>query len=231
MKYIDIHSHLIFGVDDGSKTFDQSKQYLKEMKKIGLNKVVCTPHIRSGNKDKVLKIIENFKKLREEANNQGIELYIGNEILYSDKTLELLKNKRITTINHSKYILLEFKRSENMHIDSVVNILESFIDEGYKVVLAHPELYPHYRNINDIKKIKETGALLQMDATSILRNKTNRHVYKFSKKLLTERLIDVIASDAHCTKKRNFLSLDKAYSKIKENMEKNMQVLFSMKIH
>src|SRR5574344_2684055 len=98
MKYIDIHSHLIYDVDDGSKDLETSIKYLNELKEMGMNKVVCTPHIKHGDKDRTLKIINNFKVLRDEAKKLGIKLYLGNEIMYSSKAVELLKDKKLTTI-------------------------------------------------------------------------------------------------------------------------------------
>lgn len=221
MKYIDIHSHIIFDVDDGSKTLEQSIKELKQIKKIGLEDVICTPHSRSGNIDKLVKIKENYLEIKEEAKKLDINLYLGNEILYSDKILTLIKRNRLLTLNNSKYVLIEFKRAESMNIDSVINILEELIENGYKPVLAHPELYINYRNINDMYKIKETGTLLQMDATSIIKNKTTGKIYNFSKKLLKERLIDIVASDSHCTKKRDHLSFKKAYKKISKKYGKD----------
>ena len=212
---IDIHSHIIFDVDDGSKSLEQSINYLKEAKKIGVNKVVCTPHMSHGHKDKALKIIQNFKKIKKEANKIGIDLYIGNEILYNDNTLNLLKTKKITTLNGTKYVLIEFKRNENQNFDTIISILNDFLDQGYYPILAHPEEYINYRNINNYKVLKENGVLLQLDSTNLVLSKTTIKKYKFSKKLIKERLIDFIASDTHCTKKRDYKSLKKAYKKVK----------------
>ena len=80
---VDIHSHIIFNVDDGSKLLEQSIRELKQIKKIGLEEVICTPHMKSGNIDKIMKIKENYLHLVEEANKLGIKLYLGNEIKYS----------------------------------------------------------------------------------------------------------------------------------------------------
>ena len=208
---IDIHTHLLFDVDDGSKSLEQSIQYLKEIQKIGMNKVVCTPHIKSGNRERALKIVNHFKVLREEAIKLEIDLYLGNEIMYSNETVDLLNHKKITTINHSKYVLVEFKRNESMEFDQILLFLEGLIENGYFPILAHPELYPNYRDINKMKKIKETGTMLQVDATSLFRHYSTRKIQKFTKKLFQERLVDVVASDSHCTKKRNFKVFKKAY--------------------
>lgn len=214
---IDIHSHLIFDVDDGSKSLEQSLEYLNQIKKMDLDKVVCTPHIKEGNKEFASKVITNFKILREEASRIGINLYLGNEIMLSSNIVGILKSRKLLGINNSNYILLEFKRTETMSIEILIGILEDIIECGYKIILAHPEFYENYLNVEYIKRIKELGVLLQMDATSIFKLKTNRKIHKFSKKLLKEKLIDIVASDSHCTKKRDFLILEKAYQKIKRN--------------
>ena len=225
---IDIHTHLLFDVDDGSKSLEQSIKYLKEIKKIGMNKVVCTPHIQTGNKERVLKIISNFKILREEALKLGINLYLGNEILYSENTIELLKHKKITSINNSKYVLVEFKRNETMSISQVVSFFEELIEQGYKPILAHPELYFKYQHISYMRRLKENGVMLQVDATSFFKKTSNRKVSKFTKRMLQEYLIDVVASDSHCTKKRNFKILKKAYKKVKrKNGKKYANIIFN----
>lgn len=208
---IDIHTHLLFDVDDGSKSLEQSIQYLKEIKKLGMNKVVCTPHIKFGTREKALKIVNNFKILREEAKKYDIELFLGNEIMYSNETVELLNHKKITTIQHSKYVLVEFKRNENMAFDQVLSFLEGLVENGYYPILAHPELYIYYRDIDKMKKIKETGTMLQIDATSLFQKTSNYKIKKFTKKLFSERLVDIVASDSHCTKQRNFKIFKKAY--------------------
>jgi len=223
---IDIHSHIIFDVDDGSKTLKESIKYLEQAKKINLNKIICTPHICHGNREKVLKIVNNFKILREEAKKLNIDLYLGNEIMLSDETLDLLKQKKITSLKQTKYLLVEFKRNERRNIDDIINILEELVDNGYKVILAHPESYINYRNLNYIKKIKEAGIMLQMDATNILFNQSDYQTRKFAKKLIDERLIDIVASDCHCTKKRDYLSLKKAYKKISRTDKYYAKIIF-----
>lgn len=224
---IDIHSHIIFSVDDGSKSLEQSIQYLKEAKKIGVNKVVCTPHISHDNKEKALKIVKNFKELKEEAKKYNIDLYLGNEIMIKDNTIDLLKNKKLTTLNNSKYVLVELKRSENRNFDNVVSILTDFVDQGYFPILAHPEFYVNYRNINNYRKLKENGILLQIDSTSLLFTRSSRKVRKFAKKLLHERLVDFVATDSHCTKKRDYLSLKKTYKKVKKMDKKYADIIFN----
>lgn len=219
-KFIDIHSHIIYGVDDGAKTKEESIKYLYEAKKNGVHSIICTPHICHGNIEKIERIKERFLELREYAKIIGINLYLGNEILMTAKTLDLLKRKRLRSLDGKEYVLVEFKRNENMDIESLIYMLEELMDIGYIPILAHPELYVNYRDISYIKKIKESGVLLQLDATSIYKKTTTRKIYKFSKKLLREKLIDFVASDTHCTKKRNYIAYHKAYKKISKKYGK-----------
>lgn len=211
---IDIHSHIIFGVDDGAKTLEDSINSIQQLKELGIKKVVCTPHICHGNIEHIKKIKENYLKIREIAIMNDIELYLGSEILITSETTDLLLKKRLRPLNGKKYVLVEFKRNENIERDKIISLLEDIIDIGYKPILAHPELYINYRDIRFLKKLKEIGVLLQLDANSIVKKKTTYKVYKYSKKLLKNRLIDIIASDNHSNKIRNYSVLKEAYEVI-----------------
>lgn len=213
---VDIHTHIIFGVDDGARTIDDSIETLEYLKKNNINEVICTPHIRYGSREHIIKIKENYLKLRDIAKRMGIDLYLGTEILMTSETTDLLKRKRLRTLDGKKYVLVEFKRNENMEIDKIISMLEELIDIGYKPILAHPEYYINYRSIKYMKMLKESGILLQLDSDSVIKSKTSRSIYKFSKKLLKEKLIDIIASDNHSNNKRNYESYIKAYKLIKK---------------
>lgn len=218
-KYIDIHCHIINNVDDGSNSLEQSLRELIIAKKMGMKNIICTSHICYGKDNKLSKIENNYNILKEYSKILGVNLYLGNEILYNNDIIELLKSKKIKSLNDSKYILIEFKRNENMNFEQLLNCLEELLDHGYKVILAHPELYLNYNKIEYMKKLKEEGILLQLDASSILRK--NKRIYKFSKKLLKNNLIDFVASDNHCNSKRNYYVFKKAYKKIKRKYKKD----------
>ena len=222
---IDIHSHIIYDVDDGSKSLSESIKYLKEIKSIGMNKVVCTPHMKYKDSKRLNKIIHNFNKLESEAKKYGIELYLGSEIKYSSNIIDLIKNNDLLTINGSKNILVEFKRHENMDIENVYSIFDKLLDAGYNPILAHPELYYHYRNIEYVKKLKDKGVIIQIDGTSLLMN-APVEVYFYAHKLLKNYLVDIVASDSHCTKKRSFKSLAKAYKKVKRKYGEYADIIF-----
>lgn len=218
----DIHSHILNNVDDGSDSLENSKQNIDYVKNKGLKNIVCTPHMVSGNKEKIEKINNNFSILKKYAKENEINLLLGNEIMLTSSTNDLLKEQKLKSINGTNYLLVEFKRSENMNIDSLIESLEDIQDLGYYVILAHPELYKNYNKIKYIKKIKEAGVFLQLDATSILRSKTNYKIHNFSKKLIKYNLIDIVASDSHCNQKRSYKDFFKAYKKIKRKYGKEI---------
>lgn len=213
-KFIDIHSHILFDVDDGSKDLKQSIEMLNNAKSIGLTNIICTPHINfkeiSCKKDI---INENMKVLSKEAKKLGINLYFGNEVLLTNETYDMILDKSIYTLNNTKYVLVEFKRTEKLDMKRVLSSLEDIIDIGYIPILAHPELYHNYRKLKYVKELKKKGILLQIDATSILKKGNKRRIYRFARKLLKKELVDFAASDSHGTIKRNYLTFNEAYEK------------------
>ena len=107
----DIHSHILFNVDDGSKSIEESIELLKKLHKIGFNNVILTPHYikdseySSKNKEKKQKLNE----LKEELINQNINIniYLGNEIFINNEIYDLIKEGEIHTLNNTRYILVE----------------------------------------------------------------------------------------------------------------------------
>ena len=222
---IDIHSHIIFNVDDGSKSLEQSIKYLNEIKRIGMSNVICTPHVKHGEASKLERIIKHYNILKEEANKLGINLYLGNEIMYTEKTIELLDNNQLLTLNGTKYILVEFKRDDQRDDDDIVNIFEKLIEAGYKPIWAHPELYNFHRDIELVRKVRSLGVIIQIDSTSLLPNEYI-NIYLYAHKLLKNYLVDMVASDSHCSKKRSFKTMLKAYKHVERKYGKYASIIF-----
>lgn len=213
---IDIHSHILYGVDDGSKSIEQT---LNEISKTDTKTIICTPHMHFGRDEKINKIIKNFMVLNAEAKKIGKNILLGSEIMLSTETLELLKRKKLRSLNGTKYVLIELRRAENRPFEDIIEDLEEIQDAGYIVIFAHPELYINYRKKKYINMLKESNILLQMDATS--------YKDKYAKSLLKERLYDFVGSDCHCIDGRSYLEYDKAYKYIlKKYGEDYTKVLF-----
>lgn len=218
---VDIHTHILNNIDDGSNNIEDSIHILKQYINEGVKKVVLTPHYIENsnysveNKQK----IELFKKLSEEVKKQNIniELYLGNEVYLSDNILELINKNKIMTINNSKYILIELPMvNENPNvIDTIYNLKLS----GITPIIAHPERYVYIqKDINKALEYINSGALLQVNKGSLFK-KYGKASYKTVKKLIKKKLVHFIASDIHSSK--NIYSSKKVRKKLKRLASNN----------
>lgn len=213
---IDIHSHILYGVDDGAKTIDESVDIIRNLYKNGITDIILTPHYieyssyNSNKKSNLEKLDSLKKKLKEEGIN--VNLYLGNEIYINNNILSLLKNGEISSLNDSKYLLIELPMSGKY--DNYVEIFKELIENGYKVILAHPERYNTFKkDINLIYELKNIGVLMQCNIESILKT-YGKDSYKTIKKLAKNKLINFIASDIH--HKKDYEYINKARNKFKK---------------
>ena len=213
---IDIHSHLLYGVDDGAKTIDESVDIIRNLYKNGITDIILTPHYieyssyNSNKKSNLEKLDSLKKKLKEEGIN--VNLYLGNEIYINNNILSLLKKGEISSLNDSKYLLIELPMSGKY--DNYVEIFKELIENGYKVILAHPERYNTFKkDINLIYELKNIGVLMQWNIESILKT-YGKDSYKTIKKLAKNKLINFIASDIH--HKKDYEYINKARNKFKK---------------
>ena len=228
----DIHSHILFDIDDGSKNIEESIELLKKLKEIGFNNIILTPHYIEGseyssnNSEKN----ERFKELKKELLNQKIDIniYLGNEIFINNNIYELIKKAEIKTLNNTRYILIELP----FH-NQIVN-LEDLIYElkitGLIPIIAHPERYTYFqKNYKEVDRLKEEGFLFQGNYASIL-GYYGKEAQKLLKYMLKKQYIDYLGTDIHRINKTyvidNFKKIEKQiikitkrdyYEEIKEN--------------
>lgn len=209
---IDIHSHLLYGVDDGSKNIDYSVRVIKKLKEVGITDIILTPHYInyssyvSPKKDNIT-LLNNLKK-ELKNNNVDVNLYLGNEI-YIDKDIEaLLKQNIISSLNNSKYVLIELPMSGEY--EDYYDIFLDLINKGYKVVLAHPERYLAFqKDFKKILELKSIGVLFQCNAESILK-KYGKKAKKTIKKMLKKDLVTFFGTDIHHDRSNyDFIELSK----------------------
>lgn len=194
---IDLHSHLVYGVDDGVKNLEESILMIKAAYDNGYRYLITTPHYIEDSiysspfiKNKaIIELIQNELSL----NNIDVKLLLGNEVMFTNNILELLDSGEIAKLNNSRYLLIELP--ESIVIDTLVDKIDSLINKGIVPVIAHPERYD-YIEIDILKTLVNHGALLQMNLGSIL-GKYGKKVKKRSQKLLKQRLIHVVGSDTH----------------------------------
>ena len=151
---IDIHSHIVFDVDDGPKSIEDSKALLREAYNQGVRMIVSTSHRRKGMFETPEdKIATNFIKVREIAKEVADDLVIayGAEIYYTLDVLEKLERKEIPTLNDSRYALIEF----SMHTPyrEIHTGLSNILMLGITPVIAHIERYDALEN--NEKRVRE----------------------------------------------------------------------------
>ena len=219
----DMHSHLLYGIDDGSKTIDQSIEIAKNLKEMGFSSVVLTPHYidKSNFCANNSKKEEIFKKLKQELKNNNIDLnlYLGNEIYINSNIKDLIDKGQIYPINNAKYLLIEFPLYSE--INDVLDILYNLKYEGYKLIIAHPERYKYfqkdYKKVNDLYK---SGVLFQCNYGSII-NQYGKSAKKLFKYLLKQDMVDFLGTDIHKDNSSLYKKFDKCLKKIEKLIGKD----------
>ena len=214
---VDIHNHLLFDVDDGSKSIEESIEVLKEMEKAGYTDIILTPHYicesrYSSSKDNNL---EKMNILKEELrkNNIPLNLYLGNEIFIDDSIYQLLKMDVISSLNNTNYILVELPMSGEY--PGYQEIFKYLISKGYKVVLAHPERYISFQDdFTRIYELEKIGVYFQSNIDSLV-GKYGPVAEKMIIRLLKENKLVFLATDIHHPKHD--------YKKWKEAKEKALK--------
>lgn len=201
---IDIHSHILPGIDDGAKSSSETLDLLKKAEKEGISTIIATPHHNPEFKPSIETITNLVKKANTIAQNNklNINVLIGQEIrLYADVVSDL-ENKKLLTLNQSKYILLEFPSN---HVPAYAQeICYQLQLSEYQPIIVHPERNSDIiNNPNILYELVQHGALAQITAGSIV-GKFGSKIKKTSFKLLDHDLIHFIASDAHHLKSRDF---------------------------
>lgn len=196
---IDMHNHILYGIDDGCKTIEESIETIKNMKKIGFNTIVLTPHYIEDSSFKAnnnLKL-QRLEILKEELlkNNIDVNLFLGNEIFINESINELIINKEIRSINNTRYILIELPfNNQILNLDDYLYELKL---KGYKIIIAHPERYTYFKdNYEEARKLYDSGVLFQVNYGSII-GQYGSSSLKLVKKLLKDDMVDFISTDIH----------------------------------
>ena len=213
--FTDIHSHILYDVDDGAKDITMSIQMIEAAIKENIHHIVLTPHVQS----RVTKVsrdvhIKHFNVLNErvKALNLPVTLHLGAEVTYRS---HLKPNYHEYTLGSSNYVLVEFSMREPQEIEDVIFDISRM---GFIPIVAHVERYP-YLSIDDIVAIKKYG-LIQVNTSSIL-GFDNVVKPKYVLKLLKLGLVDIIASDAHNLDKR-IPNLKTCYDFLSKHLEKDV---------
>jgi tyrosine-protein phosphatase cpsB len=200
---IDIHSHIVFDVDDGPKDKAESIALLKEAYAQGVRTIVSTSHRRKGMFETPEEdIARNFKVVKELAKEIAPDFTIlyGAEIYYSSDALNKLENQQIPQLNGTRYALIEF--SMNTPYREIHSALTNVLMLGITPVIAHIERYDALENNEKrVRDLIDMGCYTQVNSSNILKPKLFGDTYKFMKKraryFLERNLVHIVASDMH----------------------------------
>lgn len=199
---IDMHCHIIPGIDDGSKNLETTIGMAIKAVNYGYKGIFATSHYIEGAHETLKSDIQGkVQALNDVLLQRGINLkvYQGNEVYFTPNVVELLQEGKVCTLNNSRYFLMEFPMSGLVF--NMEQVIGQAIRAGYVPVIAHPERYEFVTK--DIKKLLpliEEGALLQINVASIMGlygSTAKKNVIK----LLKNNMVHLIGTDAHDTSK------------------------------
>ncbi|KOA20586.1 tyrosine-protein phosphatase YwqE [Clostridium homopropionicum DSM 5847] len=218
---IDIHCHILPGIDDGAKDMEMSLEMLRIAEEDGIKKIIATPHFYRGyfeNQYKdIEKSVEELNKAAKE-NNINVEVLPGQEIFLDNHTLQDYKEGAINCLNYSGYMLIELPNKEIPKY--TFDIIYELRLLGVKTIIAHPERYYFVeKDIKILNRFIEEGCLFQLNATS-LNGTFGKKIQKTAINLMKNGLCNFVASDAHSTTRR----IPKLKSTLMEIKHQNKQI-------
>jgi protein-tyrosine phosphatase len=194
---VDIHSHLLPGIDDGAPTMDHTIGMLRKFEELGYQKLIMTPHIMSGVYDNSSEIIlQKLEDVRKVSRDLGLKLELeASAEYYFDETLfERVRQKDLLPF-HGNHVLFEFSfRNQPSQVEDIVFALKS---AGYQPVLAHFERYLYFHpSIEVARSLRERGCYIQVNLNSFTGH-YGPDVKNQAIRLLKAGLIDILGSDCH----------------------------------
>ena len=200
---VDIHCHMVPGVDDGAKNFRMTRQMLILQKRQHVEKIIVTPHMRVGMfETPQAEINRRFMKMQELVARMriGIDLYLGCEYHRSSSMVRNLDEGKRPTLAGSKYVLTEFSAAHSY--EKLRSQIYDLVVRGYIPVIAHIERYPALmKDFDRVEDLIDMGAKMQITSSAII-GETGWKAKRLCKKLIQEDFVDYIASDAHDLAKR-----------------------------
>lgn len=207
-QFVDIHTHILPGLDDGPEDIGESYQLAKLYVAAGVQRVIATPHFLPGTAwsataDRVFAAVES---LREHLRTEGIQLKVeaGMEIAYHKRMLENIADGVVLPLGSSGNYLIE--SSFHGDQDGLLIMLESLLEDKQKIILAHPERIDFFQQRPRIlERFVQKGLKIQVNSGSLLGHfgsramKTAEHFYQYE-------CLHFIGSDAHNISKRRPLS-------------------------
>ncbi len=227
--FVDIHSHLLPGIDDGAKNLEDSISLISKMYSYGIKNIITTPHILGevypNSSETIKSKLEEVKAELKNRDFNDLNIRAAAEYMMDEQFIKLLKANDILTLKDN-YILVEMS-----YFNAPYNLYDILFDiqlKGYKPVLAHPERYNFYHNdFNNFYKLKKAGCVFQLNLLS-LTEQYGKGVQKIAHKLLKENMYDFVGTDTHHhnhLKLLNKIGSEKIKRQIEHLLENNRKLI------
>lgn len=216
---IDVHSHILPKIDDGSRSVEETLKMLEEAKRAGFTDIITTSHYMDGvytvgtdKRGEIIDLIESTKEI-------DINLYTGAEIYVSPELEKIINEKIAPTLNNTRYVLIELPMSnEILYLNKIIEKIKNM---DLVPIIAHPERYKYFqKEPNKMIKYIEMGVLFQSNYGSIL-GVYGGNSQKAVKKMLKHNMIHFLGSDCH--------RYNSIYKKIPESVEKIKKIIGNRK--
>lgn len=222
---VDIHSHVVWGLDDGASDIEQSLGMLRAAAESGTTDIVATPHANAEFRYQAELLEERMRELTARTGgkpriHRGCDLHLS-----FDNIDEVMQRPGRYSINGKQYLLVEFPDFQvGKHLDGV---LQRLLDSGIVPVVTHPERNPVLqRELSRVEEWVELGCLVQVTALSICGG-FGKTAHSAATRLLEQGLVHVVASDAHDPEHRH-TRLDEAYGIVKSRYgEEEADIMFT----
>lgn len=225
---IDIHTHILPGLDDGARDMEDALSMAAMAWKSGVHTLVATSHANTGgffreySVDEYLERLEEFRKALDDV-NLPLRVFSGMEIYMTREVPRMIREGRLLSLNHTRYFLTEF--SFGIEQEEMDEMLEELIELEITPVIAHPERYQCVQESEkSIFEWKNRGCLIQVNRGSIF-GKFGSEAKRCVDRLLDQHMVTCIASDAHKPYERTTYMAD-----IKEYMEQEYSFEYSKKL-
>ena len=191
---VDVHAHILPGVDDGSGSMEESLEMLEMAASQGIGAVIATPHY--SHRRGITGYHELIQELRQRVQQKlpGFRLYLGQETYYKEELLDDLENGRALSLNGSRYILVEFDPS--VTYQNLYRGIRQLTSAGYVPVVAHMERYRCLREERNLQDLRRSGCLLQMNFDS-LNGSVFQAETRWCRRQITQGHIHLMGTDMH----------------------------------
>lgn len=205
-NFVDIHSHLLYGLDDGAQSLQDTKNLINDLNSFGFTQFITTPHTTPLVWENTKENITNqYEKVKAEVQLTTDDLRVASEYLIDESFLKRLETEKLLTLKDN-FVLIEMS-----YINPPIQLYEIIMElnsQGYQPVLAHPERYNFYKNdYSSFKKLKSAGCLFQMNLLSAT-GYYGSGITEIADYLLKQNMYDFVGSDVHHQKHIKAFSAD-----------------------